>query len=79
MGAKPVPSGSSWNENKGYDPKIIKGSLKASLFNHLYFPLIMQSALTCLETRVALADDKHLAMTAHNLAVAVARLGGFKG
>src|ERR1700761_9805680 len=36
------------------------------------------SALTSLETRVALADHEHFAATAHNLAVTVPRLGGLQ-
>jgi hypothetical protein len=36
------------------------------------------SALTSLETRVALADHEHLAATAHNLAVTVPLLGGLQ-
>jgi hypothetical protein len=38
----------------------------------------LDSALTSLETRVALADHEHLATTAHNLAVAMPRLGGLQ-
>jgi hypothetical protein len=38
----------------------------------------LDSALTSLETRVALADHEHLAATAHNLAVAMPRLGGLQ-
>jgi hypothetical protein len=37
-----------------------------------------RSALTSLETRVALADHEHLAATTHNLAVTVPRLGGLQ-
>jgi hypothetical protein len=37
-----------------------------------------RSALTGLETRVALADHEHLAATAHNLAVTVPLLGGLQ-
>ena len=36
------------------------------------------SALACLEPRVALADHKHLAATAHDLAVAMPQLGGLE-
>ena len=36
------------------------------------------SALTSLETRVALADHEHFAATAHNLAVTVPLLGGLQ-
>jgi hypothetical protein len=36
------------------------------------------SALTSLETGVALADHEHLAATANNLAVAMPRLGGLQ-
>jgi hypothetical protein len=36
------------------------------------------SALASLETRIALADHEHLAATAHNLAVAMPRLGGLQ-
>jgi len=38
----------------------------------------LQSALTCLEARVALADDKDLATTSYDLAVAVPQLGGLE-
>jgi hypothetical protein len=37
-----------------------------------------KSALTSLETRIALADHEHFAATAHNLAVTVPRLGGLQ-
>jgi hypothetical protein len=37
-----------------------------------------ESALTSLETGVALADHEHLAATTHNLAVTVPRLGGLQ-
>ena len=37
-----------------------------------------RSALARLETRVALADHEHLAATTHDLAVAMALLGGFE-
>jgi len=37
------------------------------------------SALTRLETRVALADHEHLAAATHDLAIAVTLLGGFEG
>jgi hypothetical protein len=37
-----------------------------------------ESALASLESRVALADHEHLAATAHDLAVAVPRLGGLQ-
>jgi hypothetical protein len=36
------------------------------------------SALTSLETGIALADHEHLAATTHNLAVTVPRLGGLQ-
>jgi hypothetical protein len=38
----------------------------------------LDSALASLETGVALADHEHLAATAHNLAVAMPRLGGLQ-
>ena len=38
----------------------------------------LESALTSLETGVALADHEHLAATTHDLAVAVPRFGGFQ-
>ena len=38
----------------------------------------LKSALTSLETRVALADHKYLAATADNLAVTMPRLGGLQ-
>src|SRR5437899_5407288 len=37
-----------------------------------------RSALTRLETRVALADHEHFAPATHDLAVAMTRLGGFE-
>ena len=37
-----------------------------------------RSALACFKARVALADDEHFAAAAHDLAVAVALLGGFE-
>jgi len=37
-----------------------------------------ESALTRFETRIALADHEHLAATTHDLAIAVAGLGGFE-
>ena len=37
-----------------------------------------ESALACLETRIALANDENLATTAHDLAIAVTGLGGFE-
>jgi hypothetical protein len=40
--------------------------------------LHVDSALTSLETGVALADHEHLATTANNLAVAMPRLGGLQ-
>jgi hypothetical protein len=36
------------------------------------------SALTCLEARIALADNEHFAAAAHDLAIAVALLGGLE-
>jgi hypothetical protein len=38
----------------------------------------LHSALASLETGVALADHEYLAATAHNLAVAMPRLGGLQ-
>ena len=37
-----------------------------------------ESALTSLESRIALADHEHFAATTHNLAVTVPRLGGLQ-
>jgi len=52
-----------------------KGRLRGPF---LWFIAADGSALTSLETRVALADHEHFAATAHNLAVTVPLLGGLQ-
>jgi uncharacterized protein (DUF1684 family) len=54
--------------------RVIKKAACAAFF----FTRREKSALTSLETRVALADHEHLAATAHNLAVTVPLLGGLQ-
>jgi hypothetical protein len=54
-----------------------KGRCQAALLEKL--DPAFRLALARLETRVALADHENLAATAHDLAVAMAGLGGFEG
>lgn len=74
MAGRPARTVLCWN--KPVTTEKIKGKL--------CFPLILShqkfdsSALTRLEARIAFADHEYLAMAAHDLAVAVARLGGFE-
>jgi hypothetical protein len=51
---------------------------KAAGCGPFYRHIMLESALTSLETGVALADHEHLAATANDLAVTVPRLGGLQ-
>jgi hypothetical protein len=59
-----------------------KGTHEKGRFRGLFHDFVAtgpkDSALTSLETGVALADHEHLAATTHDLAVAVPRLGGLQ-
>ncbi|MGY3038705.1 hypothetical protein ACVWWQ_000292 [Rhodanobacter sp. TND4EL1] len=56
----------------------LSGTKKAAFAAFFVSPLRDDSALTSLETGIALADHEHLAATANNLAVAMPRLGGLQ-
>jgi hypothetical protein len=51
---------------------------KAAECGPFYRHITLKSALTSLETGIALADHEHLAATTDNLAVTVPRLGGLQ-
>jgi hypothetical protein len=54
------------------------GTKKAAHVRPFHRHIMLKSALTSLETGIALADHEHLAATTHNLAVTVPRLGGLQ-
>jgi hypothetical protein len=59
-------------------PHNLEATKKAACAAFFVASLHRYSALTSLETGIALADHEHLAATTHNLAVAVPRLGGLQ-
>jgi hypothetical protein len=61
----------SWQLSRNHKKGRVSGLLAVIALRRI-------SALASLETRIALADHEHLAATAHNLAVAMPRLGGLQ-